>query len=83
MLVGHQPILTSRVLQRKVGVKHHSWPFQQWVLASAPGHPVLRFMIEYIAKNAHTPFSRDSSDIDALLRSVGARLLQIRWAGSP
>ena len=72
MIVGHQPVLTSRILQRKVGVKHHSWPFHQWVLASAQGHPVLRFMIEYIAKNADKTFARDNDDVDSLLRSGAA-----------
>lgn len=72
MLVGHQPILTSRVLQKKVGVQHHTWPFHQWVLASAPGHPVLRFLIEYIAKNSDKPFASDHEEVDCLLRSGAA-----------
>jgi inositol phosphorylceramide mannosyltransferase catalytic subunit len=72
MLVGHQPVLTSRVLQRQVGVKHHTWSFQHWTLASAPGHPVLRFMIDYITQNRHRIFSREGADMDALLRSGAA-----------
>jgi len=64
--------VTSRVLQRQVGVKHHTWPFQHWALASAPGHPVLRFMIDYITQNRHRVFSREGADMDALLRSGAA-----------
>ena len=30
---------------------------------SLKGHPVLRFMIEYIAQNRHKVFSRDGPDM--------------------
>jgi mannosyltransferase OCH1-like enzyme len=50
-------------------MKHDTWSFQHWTLASAPGHPVLRFMIDYITQNRHRIFSREGADMDALLRS--------------
>ena len=51
MLVGMQPKVSSRVLQKQLGLHHHTFPFQQWCVAAAPGHPVLRYMIDYVTKN--------------------------------
>jgi mannosyltransferase OCH1-like enzyme len=46
LVVGLQPRLDSRVLARRIGAQvHHNFPLQQWCLASAPGHPVIRFMV--------------------------------------
>ena len=29
----------------QVGMQHHNFPLQQWCLGSAPGHPIMRFMV--------------------------------------
>lgn len=72
MLVGLQPRLDSRVLARKMGIKHHSWPIQHWWLACAPGHPIVRFLIDYVAQNVKRRFCADNPDIDVALRSGAA-----------
>ncbi len=51
MLVGMQPKVASRVLRKQLGLQHHTFPLQQWCIAAAPGHPVLRYMIDYVVKN--------------------------------
>jgi mannosyltransferase OCH1-like enzyme len=51
MLVGLQPQLESKVLRKRAGLDHHNLPLQQWCMASAPGHPVIHYMIDYFIKN--------------------------------
>jgi mannosyltransferase OCH1-like enzyme len=51
MLVGMQPKVASRVLRKQLGLEHHTFPLQQWCVAAAPGHPVLRYMIDHVANN--------------------------------
>ena len=69
MVVGYQPKLASKVLQRKYGEEHHDLKLQNWCFSSIPGHPILKFMIEYIIKNVKTEYCRDNLSIDSLLRS--------------
>mmetsp|Transcript_13364 Transcript_13364/g.30765 ORF Transcript_13364/g.30765 Transcript_13364/m.30765 type:complete len:390 (-) Transcript_13364:206-1375(-) len=69
MVVGYQPQLASKVLQRRYGEEHHNLRLQNWCFASIPGHPILKFMIDYIIKNVKTEFCRENLSIDSLLRS--------------
>jgi hypothetical protein len=81
MLVGMQPKVGSRVLQRQLGLHHHTFPFQQWCLAAAPGHPVLRYMIDYVTKNINpcdllasvSEQIHETSDLPPPVRAARAR----------